>query len=172
MSHLYKQQIFIGQKDLEDHVSNPLSRPNNFSKDTMDIQDVGLMWWCPIDMAESKKIHFCVFQKQKQKHNKKKYIAINCMPFLKKSKSSQVNILILDFYLLEQSNYKRIKQNKTKKLMKKLVHKLKRKSKNLQVNCHEISQESNMMLISHHMLRTLLHPQNTKLKRKYLAFMS
>ena len=47
------------------------------------------MWWCPIDMAESKKIHFCVFQKQKQKHNKKKYIAINCMPFLKKSKSSQ-----------------------------------------------------------------------------------
>ena len=34
--------------------------------------------------------------------------------FLKKYKSSQVNILILDFYLLEQSNYKQIKQKKKK----------------------------------------------------------
>ena len=63
-------------------------------------------------------------------------------------------------------------QKKKKKMMKKFVHKLKRKSKNLHVNCHEISQESNMVLISYHMLRTLLHPQNTKLKRKYLAFTS
>ena len=87
MSHLYKQQLFIGQKDMEDHISNPLDRSNNFSKDTMDIQDVGLTWWCPIDMAKSKKIHFYVCQKQK--HNKKKYIAINYMPF-KKKKVNQV----------------------------------------------------------------------------------
>ena len=66
-------------------------------------------WGCPIDMAESKKTLSGVFQKQK--HSKKK----NCNQlhaiFLIKSKSSQVNILILDFYLLELSNYK---QTKTK----------------------------------------------------------
>ena len=90
------------------------------------------------------------------------------MPFKKNGKSSQVNILILDFYLLELSKYKQMKKN----LMKNFLHKLKIKSKNLQVNCHEISQESNTVLISHHMLRTLLHPQNTKLKRKYLTFTS
>ena len=93
------------------------------------------------------------------------------MPFKKNGKSGQVNILILDFYLLELSKYKQMKI-KNKKMMKNFLHKLKIKSKNLQVNCHEISQESNTMLISHHMLRTLLNPQNTKLKRKYLAFTS
>ena len=45
------------------------------------------------------------------------YIAINCMPFFKKSKSSQVNILILYFYLLETGSYLPInKQNKTQKI--------------------------------------------------------
>ena len=69
--------------------------------------------------------------------------------------------MILYFYLLELSNYKQNKHNK--KLMKKFVHKLKRKSKNLQVNYHEISQESSTVLISHHMLGTVLHPQNTQI---------
>ena len=45
--------------------------------------------------------------------------------------------------------------------MTKFVHKLKRKSKNLLVNCHEISQESNPVLISHHMLT------NTSTSTKY-----
>ena len=72
------------------------------------------------------------------------------MPFKKNDKSSQVNILILDFYLLELSKYKQMKILK-KKLMKNFLHKLKIKSKNLQVNHHEISQESNTVLISHHM---------------------
>ena len=87
---------------------------------------------------------------RESEHIEKKYIAINCMRFKKNGKSSQVNILILDFYLLELSNYKQMKILK-KKLMKNFLHKLKIKSKNLQVNHHEISQKSNTVLISHHM---------------------
>ena len=34
------------------------------------------------------------------------------MPFKKNGKSSQVNILILDFYLLELSKYKQMKKKK------------------------------------------------------------
>ena len=91
-----------------------------------------------------------MFFKSKSTTRKNILQSTTCHLKKKKSKSSQVNILILDFYLLEQSNYKQIKQNKAKKLMKKFVHKLKRKSKNFQANCHEISheisQESDMML--------------------------
>ena len=77
----------------------------------MGIWDVGLAWGCSMDTAESKKTYFCVFQKQKL--TKKKLQSIACS--LKKSKSCQVNILILDFYLLELSNYKK-KQNKKQKI--------------------------------------------------------
>ena len=43
-----------------------------------------------------------------------KNIYCNQLHAIKKKKVSQVNILILYFYLLEQSNYKQTKQNKTK----------------------------------------------------------
>ena len=92
------------------------------------------------------------------------------MPFSKKKVSqSQVNILILDFYLLDLSN---CKQTKQKKIDEEVCPQIEKKVQESSCQLSWNFPKSNTVLISHHMLRTLLHPQNTELKRKYLAFLS
>ena len=92
-------------------------------------------------------------------------------------KSSQVNILILDFYLLKLSKYKQTKKKKTdEEFFPQIENKVWEPSSQLSWNFSRVQygayKSSYVENISHHMLRTLLNPQNTKLKRKYLAFTS